>query len=106
MKPSTMNNALALAELRRAGWTISEDGAVAYSPWFTPPPPPATRKTVEQERDELRAILAPILDAPQIEIGLDRDLACIFCAAALARRQPHDSDCPVSRKDALLGRTT
>lgn len=53
------------------------------------------------DRDEtiaaLRAVLAPLLDDPRAEEG-----RCIFCDDLLDNR--HAPDCPVLRRDELLGR--
>lgn len=57
-----------------------------------------------QERDELRAILAPLLDGPEVEIGAygGGTITCVFCDAATVHG--HKPGCPVLRKDQLLGR--
>lgn len=54
---------------------------------------------VLKERDELRAILAPLLDEPMRWMGSERDVCCVFCDTS-----PHLDDCPVLAKDRLLGR--
>lgn len=51
------------------------------------------------ERDELRAILAPLLDDTG-EIGAP----CFFCRIII-ETGPHDPDCPVLARERLLGRT-
>ena len=58
---------------------------------------------------ELRAILAPLLDDPmKLDSCYDGDVsyACVFCEASdfYGISQNHDADCPVLRKDTLLGR--
>jgi hypothetical protein len=62
---------------------------------------------VERARDELRAILEPLLDEPI------RDHDCLFCETRdVARDNPwlpppgveHAPTCPVRRREALLGR--
>lgn len=67
----------------------------------------ADRYRAYRERDELRATLAPLLDDPIIRgpIGY----ICVWCneramPAADGYHDPrHKSDCPVLRKDDLLG---
>jgi hypothetical protein len=59
------------------------------------------------ERDELRAILAPLLDDPLRHVD-GVGWACRFCGEATAsdRDLVHGPDCPVPRRDALLGRSS
>lgn len=56
---------------------------------------------IARERDELREILAPLLEGD----GLPRYIedCCQFCASTRPERA-HDLDCPVLRADELLGR--
>lgn len=51
---------------------------------------------------ELRAVLAPLLDEPWRTIANygEPDERCVFCDET----DPHAPDCPVLRRDALLGR--
>lgn len=51
---------------------------------------------------ELRAVLAPLLDDPH----RNGSHFCVFCGAFLMDGDSgeHESDCPVLRRDALLGR--
>jgi hypothetical protein len=58
-------------------------------------------RRLEAERDELRAILAPLLDHPYLHIAR-LGWCCTFCAAR--EGTPHEGHCPVLRRDALLGR--
>lgn len=51
-----------------------------------------------RQRDEARAILAWLLEDPCI---VGEEGVCVFCYAEYA---DHTPDCPVLRKDALLGR--
>ena len=58
--------------------------------------------------DELRAILAPLLDDP-LYVQMDGTLACPLCHwSAPANTKdwdfPHAATCPVRRRDELLGR--
>jgi hypothetical protein len=55
-----------------------------------------------RERDELRAILAPLLDHPYQHIAR-LGWCCTFCAQLEGR--PHADTCAVRRRDILLGRT-
>lgn len=59
------------------------------------------------QRDELRAVLAPLLARPYAD---DRD-GCLFCESTLSWLDydadlvdEHRPGCPVLRRDALLGR--
>ena len=88
-------------------------------------------RQVAAERDDLRAILAPLLDEPMRRVGEsrpdyeDETERCVFCGARydnawgeptnpdpayrfvstpLVETTPHAPTCPVLRKDALLGR--
>lgn len=58
------------------------------------------------EVTELRAILAPLLNKPLDQRAIDR--RCRFCAERTpgewAYQENHTPDCPVLRRDALLGR--
>ena len=61
----------------------------------------AAGRTIRTQRDELRAILAPLLEDPwrDVIVGDDEGRSeCVFCGAGT-----HEADCPVLRKDALLG---
>lgn len=50
-----------------------------------------------RQRDELRAVLAPLLTSRRDD--------CLFCGVkTLVGGRMHRSDCPVLRRDALLGR--
>ena len=49
---------------------------------------------------DLRAVLAPRLDDPWA--NFDGDLYCFWCYQG--DHAQHDPDCPVLRKDELLGR--
>jgi hypothetical protein len=71
---------------------------------------------LRRQVDELRAILAPLLDEPLRNLDPDAQLdICIFCLAARwvdpsGRADvdgvfAHRPDCPVLRRDALLGRS-
>jgi hypothetical protein len=53
--------------------------------------------------DELRAILAPLLDHPLVYVERLRAWRCQFCAAV--EGTPHTGECPVLRRDTLLGRS-
>lgn len=66
-----------------------------------------------RQRDELRAILAPLLDNP-IPAPITR---CVHCERRIFERDPwgadgngvydpryHTDDCPVLRRDEILGR--
>jgi hypothetical protein len=55
------------------------------------------------QRDELRAILAPLLDHPLVYVERLRAWRCQFCAAV--EGSPHTGECPVLRRDTLLGRS-
>jgi hypothetical protein len=57
---------------------------------------------VAGQRDELRAILAPLLDHPLVYVERLRGWRCQFCAAV--EGTPHAGECPVLRRDVLLGR--
>jgi hypothetical protein len=63
-----------------------------------------TMERMDAHIGELRAILAPQLDDPAI-IG-NRGYYCLFCNAEDwdPNAIPHKADCPVLRKDELLGR--
>lgn len=56
------------------------------------------------QRDVLRAILAPLLDEPFVPgpNGSDMGLDCLFCRVD---EPSHEPNCPVLRRDELLGRT-
>jgi hypothetical protein len=65
---------------------------------------------LRRQRDELRAVLAPLLDDPWRGVdwipvddrgAVDPMRACVFCGDGIA----HLPDCPVLRRDALLGRS-
>ena len=63
-------------------------------------------KDAERERDELRAILQPLLDQPIRFVGEPASNECIFCEADSAWHDPHHRpSCPVLRRDQILGRT-
>lgn len=88
------------------------------------------REEAIRQRDELRAVLAPLLDDPYEQFNTagyecdEIDHRCRFCEMAMvwtrtwtgrrnargrkinewADATPHTSDCPVLRRDALLGR--
>lgn len=60
---------------------------------------------LEAQRDELRAVLAPLLDKPFEYIDTE---ACLFCNGdrhGEGYGPVHDEGCPVLRKDELLGRS-
>lgn len=67
-----------------------------------------------EQRDSLRAILAPLLDNPYRTIANYGDPyeECVFCECVPESHYPygpndrkdHEPDCPVLRKDELLGR--
>lgn len=52
------------------------------------------------QAERLRAILAPLLDDPWDTAD---DPHCVFCDVPSVA--PHQPECPVNRRDALLGRT-
>jgi len=59
--------------------------------------------------DELRAVLAPLLDDPNAPRSGDGEYdfgCCVFCHCEVPGTVPgeHAPDCPVLRKDELLGR--
>lgn len=56
--------------------------------------------------DELRAVLAPLLDQPWAygPQGGDAGQCCAWCLRFADEEGPHAPNCPVLRKDALLGR--
>lgn len=70
----------------------------------------AIQERLIAQRDELRAVLAPLLDNPwRLEPEDCSFWICTFCradAAADERDDPrtHNDSCPVPRKDELLGR--
>jgi hypothetical protein len=59
------------------------------------------------ERDELiaelRAVLGPILTAPCRWDAGRREYACVLCDEARDDAATHRPDCPVLRRDELLG---
>lgn len=67
----------------------------------------AERDEAIRQRDEARAVLAPLLDDPWRNESegpywaLDWFQECVWCAS---RAPDHAADCPVLRRDALLGR--
>ena len=60
-------------------------------------------KEIEGERDELRRILAPILDAEGLA-GCAED-CCQLCGRSLGLVPRHEPHCLVLDRDRLLGRT-
>ena len=64
---------------------------------FTSPEP-----SLQAQRDELRAILAPLLDDP-----FHGSTPCVFCGHRWRFNESvnHMIDCPVLQRDRLLGRT-
>lgn len=54
--------------------------------------------------EELRAVLAPLLERPIVSQGVPAANVCVSCHAESEHDEPwHDRDCPVLRKDELLG---
>jgi len=76
--------------------------------WQLPSRPSDVECRIETLRDEvaeLRAILAPLLWDPIRWEGMPDANVCVFCGSEAKYRKPeHAPDCPVLRKDALLGR--
>lgn len=69
-----------------------------------------TIKSLDYQIFELRVVLAPLLDNPGVP-SADRRLVCVWCRhmfPAYPREQGHHEvhapECPVLRKDELLGR--
>jgi hypothetical protein len=58
--------------------------------------------------DELRAALEPLIDEPYEIVGWtssdEPESACRFCYVSLDAANTHKPDCPVTRRDVLLGR--
>lgn len=68
----------------------------------------------QAERDAARAVLAPLLDDPVCEVDGGAEV-CVFCEDSNGHSPPpdyvyqpkpltHEPDCPVLRKDDILGR--
>jgi len=55
----------------------------------------------------LRAVLEPLLDDPFYITAFDRPqrFVCVFCRDIQGHSATHHPDCPVLRRDVLLGRT-
>jgi hypothetical protein len=81
------------------------------------------RRTTEREPDELRALLAPLMDDPLEACPMIHGYGaygwrCRFCKTPMLTaldqpsptrdggRERHEPTCPVLRRDALLGRAT
>lgn len=68
------------------------------------------RDEARRERDDLRAVLAPLLDDPIVWVwnGRREYRRCGVCDATATDPDlepfPHHPDCPVLRRDELLGR--
>lgn len=75
------------ADALEPGWAIKWDRRLSRE------------RELEAERDELRAILAPLLEKPWERFGGGR-YACRFCHTGSS----HTPNCPVLRLGALLGR--
>jgi hypothetical protein len=60
----------------------------------------------DRQLAEAREVLAPLLEKPWRDIWTysDPDATCIFCERSADLSRPHEDDCPVLRKDAILGR--
>jgi hypothetical protein len=63
----------------------------------------------DRQLAEAREVLAPLLEKPWRDIWTysDPDATCIFCERSADIPRPvsvHEDDCPVLRKDAILGR--
>lgn len=81
------------ADALEPGWAIKWDRRLSRE------------RGLEAERDELRAVLAPLLNEQTRRDGVHVWVWCPCCGrvAALGRVVEHKPDCPVLRRDALLG---
>jgi hypothetical protein len=95
---------LDVIEARYRRGYLSSNPEIAFAPMADLPALMDEVRRLQAERDELRAVLAPLLDDPWREAE-DGFYDCTFCRPN-GRTYDHKPGCPVLACDRLLGRPT